>query len=141
MAGDTNLRSIWSMQLSSTCIPSCPSRFQHIQTFQRYARPCTRSSRDWQAVSGGAIRFNQTSKVETWMFLDLSGLLLNPVAYGASDPIGSAVGDFGIKFIVLCRGTCRHQDQQGQNEKDRFHLNSIPGLRFFGAAAVGTGVG
>jgi hypothetical protein len=74
------------------------------------------------------------------MSLNLSGLLPNPVAYGASDLIGPAVGDFGIKLIALCRGTCRHQDQQGQNEKDRFHLNSIPGLWFFGAAAVGTGV-
>ena len=75
------------------------------------------------------------------MSLNLSGLLLNSVAYDAPDPIGPSVGDFGIKLIVLGRGTCRHQDQQSQNEKDRFHLNSIPGLRFFGAAAVGTGAG
>jgi hypothetical protein len=65
-------------------------------------------------------------KGKAWMSLNLSGLLPNPVAYRASDPIGPAVGDFGIKLIAVCRGTCRHQDQQGQNEKDRFHLNSIP---------------
>ena len=63
------------------------------------------------------------------------------MAYGASDLIGPAAGDFGIKFIALGRGTCRHQDQQSQNEKDRFHLNSTARLRFFGVAAVGTGVG
>jgi hypothetical protein len=121
--------------------PGTPFKVLHMQMIWRYTRHCLMSSADWQAGCGGAIRLNQSLKVEAWMSLYFSRLLPNPVAYGASELIGSAVGDFGIKFFALCRGTCRHQDQKGQNEKDRFHLNSIPGLRFFGAAAVGTGVG
>ena len=79
----------------------------------------------------GRIRPNQTLKIETRVSVSFSGLLPNSVACDASDPIGPSVRDFGIELIVFGRGTCRHQNQQGQNEQDRFHLNSIPWFRLF----------